>query len=161
KRYGAVAALDGVDLDVEPGAVHALIGPNGSGKTTALRALAGAVRPDDGRILLGAEEITGCPVDRRVELGIVRTLQATGVFGGLTALETVLVGVGCRCRAAGFGRTLASTPRQRAEASAARVTALEALDAVGLGALAHSRADALSSTERRLLMIATALGTGP
>src|SRR5262249_33667770 len=91
KRYGAVAALDGVALEVEPGAAHALIGPNGSGKTTALRALAGTVAPDRGSVSLGAADVTALTVDRRVELGIARTLQATGVFEGLTALENVLV----------------------------------------------------------------------
>src|SRR6185295_4507280 len=56
KRYGALVALDALDLEVEPGAVRALVGPNGSGKTTALRALAGAIAVDGGRILLGDED---------------------------------------------------------------------------------------------------------
>ena len=161
KRYGAVAALDGLDLLLEPGTVHALVGPNGSGKTTALRALAGTLAPDEGRVLLGDADVTSEPVERRVELGIARTLQATAVFGPLTALESVLVGVAGRRRFGDLGRTLLATPRHRVESEAARAAGLEALEAVGLGARADERADLLTATEQRLLMIATAVATAP
>ena len=117
KRYGAVAALDGLDLLLEPGTVHALVGPNGSGKTTALRALAGTLVPDEGRVLLGDDDVTAEPVERRVELGIARTLQATAVFGPLTALESVLVGApaagASATSAARCSRRLATAPSPR------------------------------------------------
>jgi ABC-type branched-subunit amino acid transport system ATPase component len=161
KRYGAVAALDGLDLLIEPGSVHALVGPNGSGKTTALRALAGTLATDEGRVLLGDEDVTAEPVERRVELGIARTLQATAIFGSLTALESVLVGVDGRRSFGDLGRTLLATPHHRGESEAARAAALEALDAVGLAARADERADLLTATDQRLLMIATALATAP
>jgi branched-chain amino acid transport system permease protein len=161
KRYGPVTALDGVDIDVTPGTVHALMGPNGSGKTTALRALAGTLRPDSGTITLGPADLTDSQVGYRVELGVVRTLQSTAVFGTLTVLENVLVGVGGRCHNGGFGRSIVATPGYRTEARAARATAWELLEAVGLTERAADRADELSATEQRLLMIATALGTDP
>jgi branched-chain amino acid transport system permease protein len=161
KRYGALVALDAVDLEVEPGAVRALVGPNGSGKTTALRALAGAIAVDGGRILLGDEDVTGVPVERRVELGVARTLQSTSVFGGLTVLDHVLVGASLRRRYGGSVRTLAATPLHRRENAEARDAALAALDAVGLSAHARDRASTLHATEQRLLMIATALATDP
>ena len=142
--------------------MRALVGPNGSGKTTALRALAGAVLLDGGRIELGGggrDREAGRA--RACRLGIVRTLQSAALFDDLTALENVLVAVARRRRRGGFARTLASTPLHRSESAAARETALEALDAVGLRDRADERARELSTTERRLLMIAAALGTDP
>ena len=161
KRYGGVTALDGIDLELAPGVVWALIGPNGSGKTTALRALAGAIPLDSGRIELGAADVTTEPVDSRVRLGIVRTLQSAALFDDLTALENVLVAVSSRRHRGGFARALASTPLYRSETLAARETALAALDAVELRGRADARAGELSTTDRRLLMIAVALGTDP
>jgi branched-chain amino acid transport system permease protein len=161
KRYGSVTALAGIDLAVEPGMVAALIGPNGSGKTTALRALAGAIPVDGGRIAVGAVDVTTEPVASRVRLGIVRTLQSAAVFPELTALENVLVAVAGRRRHGGFGRALAATPLYRRETLAARASAVEALDALGLRERADTRADELSTTERRLLAIAIALGADP
>jgi ABC-type branched-subunit amino acid transport system ATPase component len=141
--------------------VAALIGPNGSGKTTALRALAGAIPVDGGRITVGAVDVTTEPVASRVRLGIVRTLQSAAVFPELTALENVLVAVAGRRRHGGFGRALAATPLYRRETLAARASAVEALDALGLRERADTRADELSTTERRLLAIAIALGADP
>jgi branched-chain amino acid transport system permease protein len=161
KRYGQMTALAGIGLELEPGVVCALIGPNGSGKTTALRALAGAIPLDGGRIALGAADVTVEPVDSRVRLGIVRTLQSAAVFDELTALENVLVTVSTRRRHGGFARALAATPLYRSETLAARETALGALDAVELRGRADTRAGELSTTERRLLVIAVALGTDP
>jgi branched-chain amino acid transport system permease protein len=161
KRYGLVTALTGIDLELAPGVVCALIGPNGSGKTTALRALAGAIPLDEGRIALGSKDVTTDPVGTRVGLGIVRTLQSAAVFSELTALENVLVAVAGRRRSGGFGRALAGTPRYRSETLAARETALEALESVGLRGRADARAGELSTTEQRLLMIAIALGADP
>ncbi len=160
KAYGSVRALDVVDLDVEPGTIHALVGPNGSGKTTALRVLAGATEVDGGVVELGASDVSHDAADRRVARGVARTLQPTAVFGGLTALENVLVGVAVRRRFGGLGRALVSTPRFRGEAAAARATALEALALCGLRDRAGLRADALTTTEQRLLMLAVAVGTG-
>jgi branched-chain amino acid transport system permease protein len=59
KRFGELVALDGFAIDVEPGRVTALVGPNGSGKTTALRVLAGTIAPDAGRVSLGDADLTG------------------------------------------------------------------------------------------------------
>ncbi|HEX6700214.1 MAG TPA: ATP-binding cassette domain-containing protein, partial [Gaiellaceae bacterium] len=68
KRFGAVVALDAVGFTLEPGSLAALIGPNGSGKTTALRLLAGAQRPDGGSVVVGGRDVTSQPTAARVEL---------------------------------------------------------------------------------------------
>jgi ABC-type branched-subunit amino acid transport system ATPase component len=147
KRYGAVTVLDALDLEVQPGVVSALIGPNGSGKTTALRALAGAVGLDAGTVT--------------AEGRVVRTLQSPVAFAGLGVLESALVGAAAGARHSGIARTVLATPRQRAEAAALRAEALAALGFAGLAGRADTPAAELSVTEQRLLAIATALATRP
>lgn len=161
KKFGPVTALEDLNLTVEPGTVHALIGPNGSGKTTALRVLAGALAPDSGRIVAGSEELTGTTLQGRVERGIVRTPQATAVFSELTALENALVGARLRLRHGGGARAVFATPKARVETRAAREAALDALEVVGLGAVRDVRAEELSGAAQRRLMIAAALATCP
>jgi branched-chain amino acid transport system permease protein len=161
KRFGEVVAVRGLDLQARSGRVAALIGPNGSGKTTALRVLAGTVLPDRGTVALDGREVTAAPAHERVERGLVRTLQSNAVFGELTALENALVGASLRRRHGGALRTLFATPKARAAASATRERALAALAAVGLAERAHDLAATLTGSEQRLLMIASALATEP
>ena len=161
KDYGGVHALAGLDLDVEPGETLALVGANGSGKTTALRALAGALPLDAGEVAVDGRPLGGDRPDELARVGVVRTLQRTAVFGSMTALENVLVGACLRTRTSGPLRTLVATPKARAEARAARAAALGALRTVGLESQAATRADLLDGFQQRLLMIATALATRP
>jgi len=159
KRFGSLVALDDLDLDLQPGKVHALIGPNGSGKTTALRALVGELRPESGSVSLGRSQLTG-PARPRALLGVVGTQQATAVFADLTALQNVLVGAGLRRQFAGPFRTTFRTPKARAEDRAAEGRALHALDLVGLTDVDRPAAE-LTAHEQRLLMLASALATDP
>ena len=138
-----------------------MIGPNGSGKTTALRLLAGTMHPDGGHIELDGVDVTAEPVTRRVRRGLVRTLQSNAVFPGLTALENAVVGATVRRRLGGSLRTLVATPKARAEDAETRALALGALAAVGLEDRAHELAETLSTAEQRLLMVAAALATSP
>jgi branched-chain amino acid transport system permease protein len=139
KRFGAVVA------------VHALIGPNGSGKTTALRVLAGWLEPDAGTVAV----VGG----RRDD--VVGTLQATSVFPELTVRENTLVGAHRGARHRGVGRTLLATPQAREEARGAEGRAQRALETVGLGDLAGVLAYELPGNAQRRLMIATALAAEP
>ena len=90
KVYGAVAAVDGVSLEVEHGEFLSLVGPSGCGKTTILRMVAGLIAPDGGRILLGAEDITDRPVHRR-NVGLV--FQSYALFPHMTVFENVAFGL--------------------------------------------------------------------
>jgi ABC-type branched-subunit amino acid transport system ATPase component len=161
KRFGPVIALENVDLDVAGGTVHALIGPNGSGKTTALRVLAGAADPDSGVVLVDGEDLGASSLQSRARRGIVGTLQATAVFSELTVLENALVGARLGVRHGSVARAVLATPKARAEAREARTAALSALDVVGLGDAAGARADELAGAAQRRLMIAAALATQP
>ncbi len=161
KRFGGVVALDGLELEAQPEAIVALIGPNGSGKTTALRILAGTLHPDGGRVELDGHELNGDGIAGRVERGIVRTLQRTAVFEDMTALENVLAGAGVRRHFGGALRTVLATPKSRAEDRELRSRALATLELVELTDTAGRRAGTLSASEQRRLMLASALATNP
>jgi len=160
KAFGGVVAVDGLSLELNRGETAALIGPNGSGKTTALRLISGAAVPDGGRIAIGSTDVTSAATADRVRLGIARTLQATATFPELTALENVLVGRGAR-RRGGSVRTALATPTSRREQAAAEIAALHALALVGLEHVADLPTPELTSSQQRLVALASAVATEP
>ena len=89
KSFGGVAALDGVDLDVWPGQVMGLIGPNGSGKTTTFNLMSGVYPIDAGSVMFNGRELVGLPPTSIVLGGISRTFQNIRLFSKMTALENV------------------------------------------------------------------------
>ncbi len=145
KTFGSVHAAAGVALTVDPGSVTALVGPNGSGKTTVLRMLAGTITPDSGNVDAPAS-------------AVARTLQATAVFPTLTPLEHVLVAAAGRRRKGGFVRALLSTPQARAEDAAHVAAAERLLDRFGIPP--DTPAGELPVTDQRALMLASAYATG-
>lgn len=158
--FGGLKAIDGLDLVVEPGEVHGLIGPNGSGKTTTLNVISGYYKPQQGTIALGDLGLAaGRPVGRAAH-GICRTFQTPRVIGEETVLENVMVG-GTLAGHGSFVEALLSLPRARADERRIKATAMEALTAVGLDNLAGIRADRLQHGELRFLEIARALMLHP
>src|SRR5450755_4036688 len=89
-RFGGLTALDGVSLTAAPRQVTGIIGPNGAGKTTLLNVLCGFVKPDSGTIHFSGRELTGLRPHRLARLGIARTLQGVGLFGGLSVVAVAL-----------------------------------------------------------------------
>jgi branched-chain amino acid transport system ATP-binding protein/branched-chain amino acid transport system permease protein len=161
KHFGGVRALDGFDLEVGHDETVALVGANGSGKTTALRALAGAVPLDGGEIELDGRSVVGCGPVELASAGVVRTLQRTATFGTLTALESAVVGASLHARHGGVFRAVASTPKSRAEARELNAAALEALRTVRLERFAGVAAAQLDVFQQRRLMLAAALAARP
>jgi branched-chain amino acid transport system permease protein len=158
--FGGVRAVDGADLDVRPGEIHGLIGPNGSGKTTILNVISGYYRPESGSVTLGGAPLEpGRPVSRAGS-GIARTFQTPRLVGEASVLENVMIGGMIRGRAS-FPEALLWLPRQAAEEGMLRARASEALRAVGLESLAHVRADRLQHSELRFIEIARALMAQP
>ncbi|MFI7167082.1 ABC transporter ATP-binding protein [Rhodococcus erythropolis] len=83
-KYGAVTALDNVDISLEPGVVHGVIGPNGAGKSTFIDALSGRTKLSSGKVMVDGTDITVRPVGWRRHNGISRSFQRTSVFGSMT-----------------------------------------------------------------------------
>ncbi|WP_307853541.1 ABC transporter ATP-binding protein [Kitasatospora sp. RG8] len=153
RRYGALVAVDRLDLTVEPGARHAVIGPNGAGKSTLLGLVAGTVVPSAGRILLDGRDITGTDPARRSRLGIARTFQQPAVLGSLSALDNVALAAWRHTGLRGLWR-----PRRYRELGR---RCHEQLDQVGIAHLASRTACHLSHGQQRLVEIAAALATRP
>ncbi|KRF21131.1 ABC transporter ATP-binding protein [Nocardioides sp. Soil797] len=86
-KYGAVVALDNIDISLEPGLVHGVIGPNGAGKSTFIDALSGRKRPSSGKVLLDGSDITRRSARWRRTKGVSRSFQRTSVFGSMTVGE--------------------------------------------------------------------------
>jgi branched-chain amino acid transport system ATP-binding protein len=90
--YGAIKALDGVSFDVLQGGIVALLGANGSGKTTTLRAITGLVAPVGGRILFAGRELQGRPTHEIIRAGIAMVPEGRRIFANLTVYENLLLG---------------------------------------------------------------------
>jgi branched-chain amino acid transport system ATP-binding protein len=155
RRFGALTAVENVDLVVEKGEIRAVIGPNGAGKSTLFNVITGTLRPSAGRVRFAGEDITGLPVHAAAQRGISRTFQLCHVFPGLTARENVRLAAQARepgsWRCFGGGAVLRSS----------RVAADEALERLRLDRFAERRAAMLSHGDQRLLEVAMALAQRP
>jgi branched-chain amino acid transport system permease protein len=150
KYFGGLKAVDGVDFTVRRGAVHALIGPNGSGKTTTLNVVSGLYRPTAGRILVDGVDVTSLPAHKRAIAGLGRTFQNIRLFRSMSALENVVID------AERDGN------RQVARGRAAlEERARAALDFVGLGGRSGDPVTRFSYGHQRLIEIARALAANP
>jgi branched-chain amino acid transport system permease protein len=158
--FGGVAALADVSLEIPVSGIRAVIGPNGAGKTTLLNALSGFYAPDTGSIRLNGVPVAGRPPYTIARLGVSRTFQTAQVFGELTVLENVAVGV-AGPRLGSVLAALAGAPWTRRADEAIRRQALNLLDAGGLAEWAARPADALPAGLRRRLEIVRALATAP
>jgi ABC-type branched-subunit amino acid transport system ATPase component/ABC-type branched-subunit amino acid transport system permease subunit len=159
-RFGGLRALDGVDLKVERGTIHGLIGPNGSGKSTLINVLTGIYAPTSGSVVFEGVSIAGLKSPQIAARGIARTFQNVQLFGELTLIENVLVGLHKTYKTGFFG-VAAFLPSANREEQAARSRAAGLLRFVGLEALANEEARNLPYGKQRLLEIARALALDP
>jgi ABC-type branched-subunit amino acid transport system ATPase component/ABC-type branched-subunit amino acid transport system permease subunit len=159
-QFGGLRALDGVDLKVERGSIHGLIGPNGSGKSTLINVLTGIYVPTSGTIMLEGVPITGLKSPQIAARGVARTFQNVQLFGELTLIENVLVGLHTTYKSGMLG-VVAFLPRANRAEAAARVRAAGLLSFVGLDGLANEEARNLPYGKQRLLEIARALALDP
>ena len=155
KSFGALTVAANIDFVLETGARHALIGPNGAGKTTFVNMLTGRLPPSKGQVLLGGEDITRLRQAARVKRGLGRTFQINTLFGGMTVLDNIALGVAERLGvAARMWRPANAHDDVRAEALALLAT-------IGLEDDAGRRVVDLPYGKQRLVEIALALGLRP
>ena len=160
KVFGGLVALDGLTMEIRPGAIHSVIGPNGAGKTTLVNVLSGFYRPEGGEVRFAGDRVTGWPAHRLATRGVARTFQATRLFPQLTVLANVMVGLHQHMDY-GLAPALLSTPGSRSEERRAEAQALAALDIVGFHGDPLVSAGNLAFGHQRLVEIARALVTHP
>jgi ABC-type branched-subunit amino acid transport system ATPase component len=154
-RFGALTAVDGVDMSVDEGSFVGLIGPNGAGKTTLIDAVSGIV-PAEGAITFCGERVDHLGPHRRARRGLARTFQSVELFDELTIRENLLTAAEPSTIAA----TLASLVRSRSKAEAMTVVD-ETLELLGISEFAERRPGELSLGERKLATVARGMAGKP
>jgi len=154
-RFGGVRAVDGVTVSIAPGDFVGLIGPNGAGKTTLIRIVAGAVKPDRGRVVLAGNEVTGKSTAFRIRSGLALTHQIVRPFRDMTVLDNVVLAAGYR-RTSNPLRALLHVERRRESERAAEI-----LVRVGLGGTERKLARSLPLGQMKRLEVARALAVDP
>ena len=155
RRFGALVAVDNVDLSVEPGEIRAVIGPNGAGKSTVFNLITSVLKPSAGQVFFAGEDVTGMPVYRVAQKGIARTFQLCHVYPALTARENVRIAAQARDQARwrflGGGSVLGRSA----------AVADEAIERMRLSRFADVTAAMLSHGDQRLLEVAMAIAQKP
>jgi branched-chain amino acid transport system ATP-binding protein len=155
RRFGALVAVDGFDLTVEPGEIRAVIGPNGAGKSTVFNLITSVLKPSAGQVVFAGEDVTGLPVHQVAQKGIARTFQLCHIFPALTVRENVRMAAqareGRRWQFLGGGGVL----------NRSALAADEAIARMRLTRMADATAAMLSHGDQRLLEIAMAIAQKP
>ena len=159
-RFGGLKALNAVDLKVAKNSVHGLIGPNGSGKSTMMNVITGIYAPTEGSIAYDGKTISGRAPSEIALGGIARTFQNVQLFGEMTSVENILVGLHHTFRSSMLD-VIFNTRRCRDEELEARRQAAGLLNFVGLLDVANEEARNLPYGRMRLLEIGRALALGP
>jgi branched-chain amino acid transport system ATP-binding protein len=147
RAFGGLVAVNSLDLTVHSGEIIGLLGPNGSGKTTALNLVSGVLRPDSGVIRFAGQDIAGMATHRIARLGLSRTFQLVRVLDGMNCAENVRAG-------------LAFHPERRARGEL-HETAVRLLERVGLKGYEQRSATELTYIDRKRLELARALALRP
>ena len=160
KSFRGLRALEEYSLDLPALTIHGVIGPNGAGKTTLFHLLSGFLRPSQGTIGFNGQDITGAPAYRVARLGIGRTFQNIRLFGDLSVIDNVMVGMRRDERTSVLG-TLLSTPAFRRREAELADEAMGLLEIFGLGGARDRPARSLPYGDQRRLEIARAVGLKP
>jgi ABC-type branched-subunit amino acid transport system ATPase component len=160
KHFGGLKAVDDFSCQIEKGMIFSIIGPNGAGKTTLFNCFTGLYQPTSGNIKLKNKNITGLQVYQIIKIGIGRTFQNIRLFGEMTVIENVMVGMFCRTKSGLIGSILKTSNTICEERNSAQ-TALQLLDFVSLSDKKDLWARNLAYGDQRRLEIARALATKP
>ncbi len=161
KSFGGIKALNGVDMTVEEGRIHGIIGPNGSGKTTMFNCITGLLKPTSGSIFLDSEDITDLKPDIIANRGIRRTFQGGKLVPGMTVLKNVMSGI-YDFNLKDVGDTFFRLPfKASAREDEIRGRAFDVLKLIGLEKSADQWAGDLVWAERQFVQIARAFISRP
>lgn len=158
--FGGVTALSDVSFSLRANEITGVIGPNGAGKTTLFNIVTGIYQQTSGRVIFEGKDISGIPAERLASLGMVRTFQNIELFGQMTVLENVMVGLHSRSRS-GLLACSFRMPWALKEERRIREEALQWLEFVGIADLADVIAANLPFGKGRMLEIARAMACKP
>jgi branched-chain amino acid transport system ATP-binding protein len=160
KRFGGLTAVQNVDFEIEPKTITAIIGPNGAGKTTFFNIMTGIYKPEEGTLLFDGQSLLGLRPDQVNAAGVARTFQNIRLFGNLTVLENVLIGMHSRLRMSVID-SIFRTPRFKHQEKDLLNKATEILEFVRLRDKANELSKNLPYGDQRRLEIGRALGSTP
>jgi branched-chain amino acid transport system ATP-binding protein len=160
QQFGGLTALSDVSLTVQKGGITGVIGPNGAGKTTLFNIVTGIYRQTSGTVFLEDKDISGFTSERLAPLGLVRTFQNIELFGHMTVLENVMVGLHTRSRS-GIVSCALKLPGHLKEERKIRQKAMRWLEYVGIADMADIQSGNLPFGKGRLLEIARAMALEP
>lgn len=160
KTFGGVKAQDGISFSIAKGIICGLIGPNGAGKTTLFNLITGIYEPDAGQVFFNGHDTKKLAVHQRVKVGIARTFQHVELFGSMTLLENVLVGMHIRTKS-GFWGAVTRLPWVKREERAAVEKAESLLEFTGLIEYRDTPAADLPVGRQKTAEIARALASDP
>jgi len=160
KVFGGLTALDHVSLSMEKGAITGVIGPNGAGKTTLFNIVSGIYSLTSGDVWLEGKNISGFAPETLAKLGLVRTFQNVELFGQMSVLENVMVGLHTKSRS-GIVSCAFKLPGQVREEKRIRERSIQWLEFAGMSDEADVTASSLPFGKGRLLEIARALAVEP
>lgn len=160
KRFGGLTAVDHMNLVIEKGQMVSIIGPNGAGKTTFFNTLTGIYKPEEGHIHFNGTSLVGRRPDQIASLGITRTFQNIRLFGTMTVIENILVGMHYHLKQNPF-EILAKSASFKNEEAKAYDFAQEMMDFVGLQGVGNELASSLPYGGQRRIEIARALASKP
>jgi branched-chain amino acid transport system ATP-binding protein len=158
--FGGITALRDVSFSVDKGEIKGVIGPNGAGKTTLFNIITGIYRQTSGNVFLDDKKVSFLPPERLARRGMVRTFQNVELFGSMTVLENVMVGLHCKSRSGIFSSAL-KLPGVMREEQRIREKALQCLEFAGISEHAPDTAENLPFGKGRLLEIARAMALSP
>ncbi len=150
KHFGGLKAVNNASLQIAEGSITGLIGPNGAGKTTLFNTIAGLYSPTAGKIYLGDEDITGLKPHQLFHKGLLRTFQIAHEFSRMSVVENLMMVPGGQS-----GENLINAWFRRSEVekeeAAVHAKALEVIDFLNLGHVAHELAGNLSGGQKKLI----------
>jgi branched-chain amino acid transport system ATP-binding protein len=160
KHFGGVNVIDDFSMSVAKGEIRALIGPNGAGKTTMFNMISGILAPAGGNITFEGKDITVLPPEKIAALGIGRTFQISKLFGDMTVIDNILIGMHTKFTC-NFWSNAIPLPGARQDERKKQQLARGYLSIVGLEAKADVEARVLPQGDRQLLQIARAVASEP
>ena len=160
KNFGGLCAVDHFSMSITDDSIHALIGPNGSGKTTTINMISGVIPADSGSIVYKGTEVSGRSTDSLAKMGIIRTFQNIKLFTSMSALENTMVG-GHSFTGNTMAKSLLDVRAHVREEKLLKEAAEEAMEYVGLYSVRNENVRNLPYGKQKMLELARALMSKP